>query len=78
MLQKGGPEEAGTAHRLTQSGPAACGSWQATAHRVPAPAPLSLQAFPYLQRDMKKSQNREIGELFDAGGWPEQSCAVSL
>jgi hypothetical protein len=28
-----------------------------------------LQTYPYLQKDMKKSRNKEIGELFDAGAF---------
>jgi hypothetical protein len=29
---------------------------------------LCLQTFPFLQKDIKKSRNREIAELFDSGG----------
>ena len=42
-----------------------------------------LQTYPYLQKDMKKSRNKEIGELFDAGRrrgadarWPPWQCAL--
>lgn len=43
-----------------------------------APVSFLWQGFPYLQKDVKKSRNREIGELFEAGelGW--QVCVDML
>ncbi len=31
-----------------------------------------LQAFPYASKDMKKSRNKELAELFDSGGCQKQ------